>query len=179
MSGALDIDVARALPAIACLVQPAPQGPRADREALRGQIVRQQRHRPACGLVAAAARVTRQGRRQPQRRERQVTTGAPAARPVAERGGVVFGPVLRQPPVHAGAVDPAAAGRLGHGMPLGHQQQRLEAAINTGLTGASKRCGKLPAIRLVKPCPGRVIMSLHAPQGTPAALALQDLWRPT
>jgi hypothetical protein len=24
-----------------------------------------------------------------------------------------------------------------------------------------------------------VIMSLHAPQGTPAALALQDFWRPT
>ena len=91
----------------------------------------------------------------------------------------MLGPVLGQPAVHAGAVDAAAAGRLGHGMPLGHQQQRLEAAIHTGLTGASKRCGKPLAIRLVEPRLGRVIMSLHAPQGTPAALALQDLWRPT
>jgi hypothetical protein len=54
-------------------------------------------------------------------------------------------------------------------------QQRLEAAINTGLTGASKRCGKPLAIRLVEPRLGRVIMSLHAPQETPAVLALQDL----
>jgi len=64
-----------------------------------------------------------------------------------------------------------------NGMALGHQQQRLEAAIHTGFTGASKRCGKPLAIRLVKPRLGRVIMSLHAPQGTPAALALQVLWR--
>jgi hypothetical protein len=87
--------------------------------------------------------------------------------------------VLHQPSVDAGAVDPAAAGRLGDGMPLGHQQQRFEAAIHTGLTGASKRGGKPLAIRLVEPHPGRVIMSLHAPKETPAALALQDLWRPT
>ena len=87
----------------------------------------------------------------------------------------MLGPVLGQPAVHAGAVDPAAAGRLSHRMALGHQQQGFEAAINTGLTGASKRCGKPLAIRLVEPRLGRVIMSLHAPQETPAALALQDL----
>jgi hypothetical protein len=91
----------------------------------------------------------------------------------------MFGLVLDKPAVHAGAVDPAAAGRLGHGMPFGHQQQRLEAAINTGLTGVSKRCGKPLAIRLVKPRPGRVIMSLHVSQGIPATLVLQVLWRPT
>jgi hypothetical protein len=86
----------------------------------------------------------------------------PAARPVEERGGLVLGPVLDEPTVHTGAVDPAAAGRLGDGIPLGHQQQCLEAAIHTGLTGAGKRCGQPLAIRLVEPRPGRVIMSLHA-----------------
>src|SRR3712207_2697111 len=69
MNGALDIDIAWSLPAIARLVQPTPQGPRADGDALRGQVVRQQRHRPARGLVAAAARVAGQGRRQPPPRE--------------------------------------------------------------------------------------------------------------
>src|SRR3712207_4822381 len=106
-------------------------------------------------------------------------TRTPAARPVDERGGLMLSPVLSQPPVDAGAVDAAAAGRLGYGMPLGHQQQRLEPAIHPCFTGVSQCCGKPLAIRLVKPRPGRVIMSLHAPQGTPAALALQDLWRPT
>src|ERR671913_1496864 len=96
----------------------------------------------------------------------------PAARPIKEGGGLVLGPVLDKPAVHTGAVGPAAAGRLGYGMPLGHQQQRLEAAIHTGLTGASKRCGQPLAIRLVEPRPGRVIMSLHAPQKTPAAFML-------
>ena len=90
-------------------------------------------------------------------------TRAPAARPVAERGDLMLGPILDEPPVHAGAVDAAAAGRLGHGMPLGHQQQRLEPAIHTGLTGASKRCGKPLAIRPAEPRLGRVIMSLHVP----------------
>ena len=106
-------------------------------------------------------------------------TRAPAARPVAEGAGLMPGSVLRQSAVDAGAIDPAAAGRLGHRMPLGHQQQRLEAAIHTGLTGASKRCGKPLAIRLVEPRPGRVIMSLHVSQATPATLVLQVLWRPT
>ena len=91
----------------------------------------------------------------------------------------MLGPVLNEPAVHAGAIDPAAASRFGHRMPLGHQQQRLEAAIHTGLAGTSKRCGKPLAIRLVEPRLGRVIMVLHALQQTPAALALQDLVRPT
>src|ERR687886_412976 len=61
MSRTLSIDVAWSLPAIPRLVQPAPQGARAERDAVvRGQVVRQQRHRPACSLVAAVARVTRQ-----------------------------------------------------------------------------------------------------------------------
>ena len=106
-----------------------------------------------------------------------MTARTPTARPVDQRRGLVLDPVLGQPPVHAGAVDPAAAGRLGHGMSLGHQQQGFETAINTGLTGASKRCGKPLAIRLVEPRPGRVIMSLHAPQETPAALALQGIYQ--
>ena len=87
----------------------------------------------------------------------------------------MLGPVLDEPAVHAGAVDPAAASRLGRGMPLGHQQQSFEAAIHTSLTGASKRGGKPLAIRLVEPRLGRVIMVLHALQQTPAVLALQDL----
>ena len=66
-----------------------------------------------------------------------------------------------------------------NGMALGHQQQRLEAAIDPGLTGAGKRGGQPRAIRLVEPRLGRVIMVLHVPQGTPAAPALQVLWRPT
>ena len=87
----------------------------------------------------------------------------------------MLGPVLDEPAVHTGAVDPAAAGCLGHGMPLGHQQQRLEAAIHAGLAGASKRGSEPLAIRLVEPRLGRVIMVLHALQQTPAVLALQDL----
>ena len=78
----------------------------------------------------------------------------PAARPVDQCRGLVLGPVLGQPAVDAGAVNAAAAGRLRHGMALGHQQQRFEAAIHTGLTGASKRCGQPLAIRLVEPRPG-------------------------
>ena len=77
----------------------------------------------------------------------------------------MLGPVLYEPAVHTGAVDAAAAGRLGDGMPLGHQQQRLEAAIHPGLAGASKRGGQPLAIRLVEPRLGRVIMVLHAPSG--------------
>ena len=61
-------------------------------------------------------------------------------------------------------------------MALGHQQQRFEAAINTGLTGASKRCGKPLAIRLVEPRLGRVIMSLHAPQKHRNARASRLKW---
>jgi len=156
-------------------VQPTPQRLRADREAFRGQVVRQQRHRPARGLVAAAARVARQGRRQPLRREPRLTAGTSAARPVDQGRGLMLGPVLHQPAMHTGAVDPAAAGRFGDGMPLGHQQQRLEAAIHTGLAGASQRGSKPRAIRLIEPRLGRVIMVLHAPQQTPAMLALQDL----
>jgi len=141
------------------LVQPPLQGPRADRDALRGEVVRQ-------------------GRRQPLRGEGVMETRAPAARPVAEHAGPMLGSVLDQPSVHAGAVDAAAAGRLRYGIPSGHQQQGLEAAIHTGLTGASKRCGKPLAIGLVEPRLGRVIISLHAPHRIPAAHALQDLWRP-
>ena len=96
-----------------------------------------------------------------------------------EIGGLMLSLVLHQPSVDAGAVDPAAAGRLRHRMPLSHQQQRFEAAVHPRLTGVSKCCGKPLAIRLVEPRLGRVIMSLHAPQGTPASLALQVLWRPT
>src|SRR5918993_111840 len=106
-------------------------------------------------------------------------TRAPAARPVAEGAGLMPGSVLRQPSVDAGAIDPAAAGPPRPAKPPPPPQQRLEAAIHTGLTGASKRCGQSLAIRLVEPRPGRVIMLLHAPQGTPATLVLQVLWRPT
>jgi hypothetical protein len=167
MSGALGIDIAGPLPAIARLVQPTPQCPRADRDALRGQVVRQQRHRPACGLVAAAARVARQGRRQPPRRQRAMKARTPAARPVAERRGLMLCPVLGQPPVDAGAVDPAAAGRLGHGMPLGYQQQGFKTAIHPCFTGGCKCCGQPLAIRLIKPRARRWIMSLHAPREHP------------
>src|ERR671932_248257 len=45
MNRPLAIDITRALPAIARLVQPAPQRPGADRDALCGQVVRQQWHR--------------------------------------------------------------------------------------------------------------------------------------
>src|SRR3954465_13602059 len=111
MSRALDIDVAGPLPAIARLVQPTPQGAGADREALRGQVVRQQRHRPARGLVAAAARVAGQGCRQPLWWERGMEARTPAAWPVDQGRGLMLGPVLDEPAVHAGAVDAAAAGR--------------------------------------------------------------------
>src|SRR5215213_7253187 len=130
MSRALDIDVARALPAIARLMQPTPQGPGADGEALGGQVVRQQRHRPACGLVAAAARIAGQGGGQPPRREGVVKARTPAARPVDQGRGLMLSLVLHQPSVDAGAIDPAAAGRLGDGMPLGRQQALRQAACD-------------------------------------------------
>ena len=125
--------------------------------------MRQQRHRPARGLVAAAAGVA--ARAAASRCGVSLGLHGADARCAAgqERGGLMLGPVLDEPAVHAGAVDPAAAGRLGDGMPLGHQQQRLEAAIHPGLTGASKRGGEPLAIRLVEPRLGRVIMVLHAP----------------
>src|SRR5215207_8462201 len=120
MSRALDIDVAGPLPAITRLVQPPSQRPRTDGDTLRSQVVRQQRHRPARGLVAAAARIACQGGRQPPWCEWAMEARTPAARPVEERGGLMLSLVLHQPSVDAGAVDPAAAGRLGDGMPPRH-----------------------------------------------------------
>jgi hypothetical protein len=63
------------LPAKARFVQPAPQRPGADRDAFRGQVVRQ--HRPARGLIAAAAWIARQSCNQAPRSERRVALSVP------------------------------------------------------------------------------------------------------
>src|SRR3712207_9389675 len=59
------IDVARSLPAVVRLMQAAAQRSGADRDVVALlQMVPEQWHRPTRGLVAAAARVACQGRRQ-------------------------------------------------------------------------------------------------------------------
>src|SRR5215212_7803728 len=174
------IDIARPLPAIVRLMEPAPQRPGADGNALtRGQVVRQQRYRRARGLVATTARVTGQRRRQPPRREPATLPRPTTSRPICERGRLPPCAILPQPAVHAGAVDMAAAGSLGHGLPLGDQQQCLYSAIHTRLTGSLQGCSESLAICTAEPHPAAPIMSLHAPQTACSAIALQDLWRPT
>ena len=48
----------------------------------------------------------------------------------------------------------AAAGGLGHTLPLGNQQQRLYSAIHTRLTGSLQGCSKPLAIRTVDTASG-------------------------
>ena len=73
----------------------------------------------------------------------------------------------------------AAAGGLGHTLPLGNQQQRLYSAIQTRLTGSLQGCSKPLAIRTAEAHPMAPIMSSHAPERAYSAIALQDLWLPT
>ena len=73
----------------------------------------------------------------------------------------------------------AAAGGLGHSLPLGDQQQCLYSAIHTRLTGSLQGCGEPLAICTAEPHPAGPIMSLHAPQTACSAIALQDFWLPT
>ena len=87
--------------------------------------------------------------------------------------------MLPQPAVHTGAVDMAAAGGLGHSLPLGDQQQCLYSAIHTRLTGSLQGCGKPLAIRAAESHPMAPIMSSHAPETAYPAMALQDLWLST
>src|SRR3954468_19213688 len=114
------IDIAWPLPAMIRLMEPAPQRPTADGNALlRVQVVRQQRHRPARGLVAATARVTCQHRSQPPRREPTALPRTATPRPIHECVRIPPCAILPQPAVHTGAVDMAAAGSLGHRLTLG------------------------------------------------------------
>ena len=157
------IDIAWPLPAMIRLMEPAPQRPIADGNALlRVQVVRQQRHRPARGLVAATARVTCQHRSQPPRREPTALPRPATPRPIHECGRIPPCAILPQPAVHTGAVDMAAAGSLGHRLPLGNQQQRLHSAIHTRLTGSLQSCGKPPAIHTAQSHPKAPIVSVHA-----------------
>src|SRR5918911_414713 len=179
MSRTLSIDVAWSLPAIPRLVQPA-QGARAERDAVvRGQVVRQQRHRPACSLVAAVAGVTRQPRGKAARCEPALPPRSAAARPVGECAGITPGEVARQPAAHAGAIDAAEACGLGQAAPLGHPPQRLEPAIDTRVTGELERRGQTLAVRARKPPFLGSVMDSHAPNGTSSATALQDFCPPT
>ena len=81
--------------------------------------------------------------------------------------------------MHTGAVDMAAAGGLGHSLPLGNQQQRLYSAIHTRLTGSRQGCGKSLAIRTAEPHPMASGMFSHAPERPYPAIMLQNLWLPT
>jgi len=73
----------------------------------------------------------------------------------------------------------AAAGGLGHGLPLGNQQQRLEPAVHTRLADSLQGCGEPLAIRTAEPHPMPPIRSSHDPEREYPAMALQDLWLPT
>ena len=70
----------------------------------------------------------------------------------------------------------AAAGGLGHSLPLGDQQQRLYSAIHTRLTGSLQGCGKPLAIRAAESHPMAPIMSSHAPERPYPAIMLQNIW---
>ena len=59
----------------------------------------------------------------------------------------------------------AAAGSLGHSLPLGNQQQRLHSAIHPRLTGILQGRGKPPAIRTAEPHSMASGMFSHAPKG--------------
>jgi hypothetical protein len=61
--------------------------------------------------------------------------------------------------VHAGAVDAAAAGRLGHGMSLGDQQHGLKPAIDTRCVDGRERRSKTLAICIGEPHPRTSIMT--------------------
>ena len=73
----------------------------------------------------------------------------------------------------------AAAGGLGHSLPLDNQQQCLYAAIHTRLTGRLQGCGEPLAICTAEPHPAGPVMSLHAPESAYPAILLQDFWLPT
>ena len=65
----------------------------------------------------------------------------------------------------------AAAGGLGHGVPLGNQQQRLDPAIHTRLTGGLERRRQPLAIRTAESHPMAPIRSSHAPEREYPAMA--------
>ena len=73
----------------------------------------------------------------------------------------------------------AAAGSLGHSLPLGDQQQRLYPAIHTRLTGSLQGRGEPLAIRTAEAHPMASGMFSHSPESAHPAMALQDLWLPT
>ena len=73
----------------------------------------------------------------------------------------------------------AAAGGLGHTLPLGNQQQRPYSAIHTRLTGSLQSCGEPLAIRTTELHPMASGMFSHAPERAYQAMTLQDLWLPT
>ena len=174
------IDVTRPLPAIARFVKAAPQRPGADGNVLlRCQVVRQQWHRPTRGQIAAAARVPGQHCSQSSRREPTALPWPTTPWSIHELGCIPPYAVLRQPAVHAGAVDTAAAGSLGHTLPLSDQQQRLYPAIHTRLTGCLQGRGEPLAIRTAEPYPMASGRFSHAPERAYSAMVLQHLWLPT
>jgi hypothetical protein len=73
----------------------------------------------------------------------------------------------------------AAAGSLGHSLPLSNQQQRLYSAIHTRLTGSLQGRGEPLAIRTAELHPMASGMFSHAPESAYSAIVLQDLWLPT
>src|SRR3978361_1808907 len=78
--------------------------------------------------------------------------------------------IFRQPAMHAGAVDTAAAGSLGHTLPLSDQQQRLYPAIHTRLAGCLQGRGEPPAIRTAEPYPMASGRFSHAPERAYSAM---------
>src|SRR3954452_9609160 len=96
-----DIDVARSLPAVVRRVQTAAQraGAACDAVALL-QILPEQWHRPTRSLIAAAARVARQGCRQAAWGEARGRVRSSAARPVRQDGGIMGRQVASDPPAN-------------------------------------------------------------------------------
>ena len=115
----------------------------------------------------------------PSRREPTTLPRPTTPRPIREHGCVPPCAILRQPAVHTGAVDKAAASGLGHSLPLGNQQQCLHSAIHSRLTGSLQGRGEPLTISTAEPDPMALGRFPHAPERAYSAMVLQHLWLPT
>src|SRR6185436_7890818 len=98
MHGPPGIDVAGPLPAVVRRMQTAAQRAGADCNAVALlQILPEQWHRPTRGLIAATARVARQGCRQAAWGEPRRRVRSAAARPVRQDGGIMGRQVASDP----------------------------------------------------------------------------------
>jgi len=161
-------------------MQAAAQRSGADRDAVAPvQVLPEQRHRPARRLVAAAARVACQGRRQEAWGEPRGRGRSAAAWPVRQGGGIMGRQVAFDPPANTEPRGAHAPGRLADRLSFGDQQHRPDPAIQPCLADHRQRTLEAAPIGRRKPLHRRPCMSAHASQCGSQIRLVENFWLPT